>query len=137
MATDCYLSRGRRLHQPHRASRTDPGRFTPRIASHSDDMVVVQALVAAGVGVATLPGLALKARRRPDIHTTEFASFHRQINAATYGDPPHPPVAAAVVAALTEAFTPTTSTADAPPSPARPRPRRRQPHLAEQPTEQR
>jgi DNA-binding transcriptional LysR family regulator len=31
--------------------------FTPRIASLSDDMVVVQSLVAAGMGVATLPGL--------------------------------------------------------------------------------
>ena len=33
--------------------------FTPRIDSLSDDMVVVQSLVAAGAGVATLPGLAL------------------------------------------------------------------------------
>jgi len=42
--------------------------FTPRIASLSDDMVVVQSLVAAGIGVATLPGLALQAHRRPDVH---------------------------------------------------------------------
>ncbi len=33
--------------------------FTPRIASFSDDMVVVQAFVAAGMGVAVLPRLAL------------------------------------------------------------------------------
>ena len=46
--------------------------FTPRIASHSDDIVVVQALVAAGIGVTTLPGLALQAHRRPDIHATEL-----------------------------------------------------------------
>jgi DNA-binding transcriptional LysR family regulator len=59
--------------------------FTPRIASHSDDMVVVQALVAAGMGVTTLPGLALRAHRRPD------------------GEPPDPPAVAAVLAALTEA----------------------------------
>lgn len=81
--------------------------FTPRIASHSDDMVVVQALVAAGIGVTTLPGLALQAHRRPDIHATEL-SFHRQLYAATYGDPPDPPAVAAVLAALTEAATPTT-----------------------------
>jgi DNA-binding transcriptional LysR family regulator len=43
-------------------------RFTPRIASLSDDMVVVQSLVAAGIGVATLPGLALQAHRRPGVH---------------------------------------------------------------------
>jgi DNA-binding transcriptional LysR family regulator len=36
--------------------------FSPRIESVCDDMVVVQALVAAGIGVTTLPGLAL---RRP------------------------------------------------------------------------
>jgi DNA-binding transcriptional LysR family regulator len=75
--------------------------FTPRIASHSDDMVVVQALVAAGIGVTILPGLALQAHRRPDIHATELTSFHRQIYAATYGDPPDPPAVAAVLAALT------------------------------------
>ena len=79
--------------------------FTPRIASHSDDMVVVQALVAAGMGVTTLPGLALQAHRRPDIHATELTNFRRQIHAATYGDPPDPPAVAAVLAALTEAGT--------------------------------
>lgn len=77
--------------------------FTPRISSHSDDMVVMQSLVAAGMGVATLPGLALRAHRRPDIHATELTGFHRQIYAATYGDPPDPPAVAAVLAALTEA----------------------------------
>ncbi|WP_028925060.1 LysR family transcriptional regulator [Pseudonocardia acaciae] len=81
--------------------------FTPRIASYSDDMVVVQALVAAGVGVTTLPGLALRAHRRPDIHATELTGFRRQIHAATYGDPPNPPAVAAVLTALTEAATPT------------------------------
>jgi len=80
--------------------------FTPRIASHSDDMVVVQALVAAGIGVTTLPGLALQAHRRPDIHATEITNFRRRIHAATYGDPPDPPAVAAVLAALTGAVTP-------------------------------
>ncbi len=78
--------------------------FSPRIASHSDDMVVVQAFVAAGIGVAILPGLALQAHRRPDIHATEL-SFHRRLYAATYGDPPDPPAVAAVLAALTESTT--------------------------------
>lgn len=79
--------------------------FTPRIASHSDDQVVVQALVAAGIGVTTVPGLALQAHRRPDIHATELTGFRRQIHAATYGDPPDPPAVAAVMAALAEAAT--------------------------------
>jgi DNA-binding transcriptional LysR family regulator len=77
--------------------------FTPRIGSLSDDMVVVQSLVAAGMGVATLPGLALRAHRRPDVHATELTGFRRRIYAATYGDPPDPPAVAAVLAALIEA----------------------------------
>jgi DNA-binding transcriptional LysR family regulator len=77
--------------------------FTPRIASLSDDIVVVQALVAAGVGVTTLPGLALQAHRRPDIHTTEVTNFSRRLYAATYGEPPDPPATTAVLATLTEA----------------------------------
>ncbi|SEC73951.1 DNA-binding transcriptional regulator, LysR family [Amycolatopsis tolypomycina] len=67
------------------------GGFSPRLGSSSDDMVVVQSLVAAGLGVATLPGLALAAHRNPGIH------------AATFADPPDPPAVAAVLAALTQA----------------------------------
>jgi DNA-binding transcriptional LysR family regulator len=74
--------------------------FTPRIASSSDDMVVVQALVAAGIGVTTLPGLALKAHRLPDVHTTELTSFPRQIYAVTYGEPPDPPATIALIQAI-------------------------------------
>ena len=74
--------------------------FTPRIGSLSDDMVVVQALVAAGRGVTTLPGFALQAHRQPDVHATEIAGFHRQIHAVTYGEPPDPPATVAVIQAL-------------------------------------
>ncbi|QFY12042.1 LysR family transcriptional regulator [Nonomuraea phyllanthi] len=77
--------------------------FTPRIASLSDDIVVVQALVAAGRGVTTLPGLALQAHRHPGVHATELTGFSRQIHAVTYGDPPDPPAIAAVLKALAEA----------------------------------
>lgn len=77
--------------------------FTPRIAPRSDDIAVVQALVAAGFGVATQPGLSLHAHRRPDIHATELAGFPRQLHAVTYGDPPDPPAVAAVLAMLAEA----------------------------------
>lgn len=76
-------------------------RTTPRIVSHSDDQVVVQALVAAGIGVTTVPGVALQAHRRPGIHTTELTGFRRRSYAATYGDPPDQPAVAAVLAALT------------------------------------
>lgn len=74
--------------------------FTPRIRSDCDDFVVVQALVAAGIGVATLPGLALMAHRRPDVHATEIPGSSRQIYAATYGDPPDPPATRALIQAI-------------------------------------
>lgn len=74
--------------------------FTPRIGSASDDMVVVQALVAAGAGVTILPGLALQAHRRPDVHTAELTDFPRQIYAVTYGEPPDPPATVALVQAI-------------------------------------
>lgn len=77
--------------------------FTPRIASLSDDMVVVQALVAAGAGVTTLPGLALQAHRHPGVHTTELAGFTRRLYAATYGDPPDPPATSALIQAIRDA----------------------------------
>jgi DNA-binding transcriptional LysR family regulator len=74
--------------------------FTPRIAYSSDDMVVIQSLVAAGMGVATLPGLALEAHRTPGIHATEIAGSARQIFAVTYGEPPDPPATAALIEIL-------------------------------------
>lgn len=64
------------------------------------------------MGVTTLPGLALRAHRRPDIHATELPGLDRQICAATYGDPPDPPAISAVLAALSEATTPTASSTD-------------------------
>jgi DNA-binding transcriptional LysR family regulator len=74
--------------------------FTPRIASTSDDMVVVQALVAAGIGVTTLPGLALHAHRLPEVHTAELTDYPRRIYAATYGEPPDPPATNALIEAI-------------------------------------
>jgi DNA-binding transcriptional LysR family regulator len=63
-------------------------------------MVVMQALVAAGMGVTTLPGLALQAHRAPGIYVTELRDFLRRIYAATYGDPPDPPATAALIQAI-------------------------------------
>ncbi|MGH3366062.1 MAG: LysR family transcriptional regulator [Nocardioidaceae bacterium] len=81
--------------------------FSPRIAYSSDDMVVIQSLVASGMGVATLPGLALQAHRAPGIHATELADNARQVYAVTYGDPPDPPATAALIEILrTVASTP-------------------------------
>jgi len=71
--------------------------FSPRIAFTVDDTVVSQSLVAAGMGVAILNGLALQAHRVPGIHTTLLADSPRQIYAATYGDPPDPPATTALI----------------------------------------
>lgn len=74
--------------------------FAPRIAYSSDDMVVIQSLVASGMGVATLPGLALTAHRTAGIHATEIPGSARQIHAVTYGDPPDPPATATLIEIL-------------------------------------
>jgi DNA-binding transcriptional LysR family regulator len=79
--------------------------FEPRIAYSSDDMVVMQALVAAGLGVATQSGLALRAHHIEGVVATELPGSKRHIYAATYGEPPDPPATAALLAALAEAAT--------------------------------
>ncbi|MFI7064264.1 LysR family transcriptional regulator [Kribbella sp. NPDC050124] len=77
--------------------------YEPNIGYTSDDMVVMQTLVAAGLGVTTMPGLALRAHRADGIFATELPGSRRHVYAATYGEPPDPPATAALVAALTEA----------------------------------
>jgi DNA-binding transcriptional LysR family regulator len=79
--------------------------FEPQIGYISDDMVVMQALVAAGLGVTTIPGLALRAHRGDGIVANELRGSRRHVYAATYGTPPDPPATAALVAALAEAAT--------------------------------
>ncbi len=75
--------------------------FTPAIAFASDDYVAVQSLVAAGLGVTVLPGLALRAHRHRGVTTHRLAA-HRRIQLSTYGAPPRPAAVDAVAAALTE-----------------------------------
>jgi DNA-binding transcriptional LysR family regulator len=79
--------------------------FSPHLAYTTDDMVVMQSLVAAGIGVTTIPGLALRAHRHPAITATRLPTPPRRIYAATYGEPPDPPATAALLAALTHAAT--------------------------------
>jgi DNA-binding transcriptional LysR family regulator len=62
--------------------------FTPRIAFTTDDYLAVQALVAAGLGVTTLPGLCLRASRHPGVVTAPLAGARRHVFAVTYGQPP-------------------------------------------------
>ncbi len=74
--------------------------FTPKIAFTTDDYVAVQALVAAGLGVATLPDLALRAARHPGIRAAELPGARRHVYALQYGDPPDSPAAIRLIDAL-------------------------------------
>jgi DNA-binding transcriptional LysR family regulator len=74
--------------------------FTPDIAYSTDDMVVMQALVVAGLGITTIPGLALQAHRAAGVQATEIPGSTRHVYAATYGQPPDPPATTALLSAL-------------------------------------
>jgi DNA-binding transcriptional LysR family regulator len=77
--------------------------FTPKIAFTTDDYVAVQALVAAGLGVATLPDLALRSARHPGIRTAELPGARRRVFALQYGEPPDSPAATRLLDALSAA----------------------------------
>jgi DNA-binding transcriptional LysR family regulator len=87
----------------HLAEMCDDAGFTPAFAYTTDDMVVMQELVAAGMGVTTIPGLALRAHRHPAVTVTKLRTPSRQIHAATYGQPPDPPATLALLDALRSA----------------------------------
>jgi DNA-binding transcriptional LysR family regulator len=85
--------------------------FTPKIAFTTDDFVAVQALVAAGLGVALLPALALRAARNPGVRAVRLRGTRRCVVAVRYGEPPDPPATALLLEVLracaTEAPAPT------------------------------
>jgi DNA-binding transcriptional LysR family regulator len=64
--------------------------FTPRIMYTSDDPIIQQSLVAAGLGVTTIPGLALATYRVDGVMASEASNFRRRVYVATYGEPPRP-----------------------------------------------
>ena len=77
--------------------------FDPRIGHVTDDMVVMQAMVAAGLGVTTQTGLSLRAHHIDGIVASELPNSRRHIYAATYGEPPDPPATSALLTALADA----------------------------------
>jgi DNA-binding transcriptional LysR family regulator len=87
----------------HLLALCDEAGFEPRIGFESDDMVLMQSLVAAGLCVATLPGLALRAHHADGVIATKLPRLPRRVYAATYGEPPDPPTVAALLAALASA----------------------------------
>lgn len=64
--------------------------FTPETAYASDDYVAVQALVAAGVGAALLPGMALSAYRHEGVQVRPLAQEHRRVEVVTRAERPRP-----------------------------------------------
>jgi DNA-binding transcriptional LysR family regulator len=86
--------------------------FTPKIAFTTDDYVAVQALVAADLGVSTLPALCLRAARHPGIRTVALPGARRYVLAVRYGDPPDPPAVKLLMEVLRTAAVPPPGTAD-------------------------
>lgn len=74
--------------------------FSPDIRFTTDDYVAVQSLVAAGLGVTTLPGLALSAHRDDRVRVVELPRSGRRVGVAVLGEPPDPPGTAALLTHL-------------------------------------
>jgi DNA-binding transcriptional LysR family regulator len=80
--------------------------FTPKIAFTTDDYVAVQALVAAELGISTLPALCLRAARHPGVKTVPLPGTRRYVFAVRYGDPPDPPAVQLLMDVLRTAAVP-------------------------------
>jgi DNA-binding transcriptional LysR family regulator len=93
--------------------------FTPRITYTSDDLVVAQAFVAAGLGVTTMPGLALRSHHAEGVVASELTAVRRRIYLATFGEPPDPPATSAFITTLratTDALRPAADVEEEPPA---------------------
>ncbi|MGH2915114.1 MAG: LysR family transcriptional regulator [Solirubrobacteraceae bacterium] len=91
----CERCRAHLLHLARQAG------FEPEIAYATDDYVTVQGLVAAGLGVALLPELALSAARRADVTVVGLTPpAARRIVAVLAAGPRHPPAVTAMLAAV-------------------------------------
>jgi DNA-binding transcriptional LysR family regulator len=91
--------------------------FTPKIAFTTDDFVAVQALVTAGLGVALLPALALRAARNPGVRTVRLRGTRRCVSAVRYGEAPDPPATVLLLDALRAAAASGTAGAETPGAP--------------------
>jgi DNA-binding transcriptional LysR family regulator len=77
--------------------------FEPRVGYESDDVALIQSLIAAGLCVGVLPGLALRAHHAEGVVATKLPGLPRRVYAATYGEPPDPPAVTALLGALSRA----------------------------------
>ncbi|HEY2442990.1 MAG TPA: LysR family transcriptional regulator [Streptosporangiaceae bacterium] len=88
----------------HLLRRCAAAGFVPKIAFTTDDFVAVQALVAAGLGVTTLPGLTLAAARHPGVRAEPLPGDRRQVYALVYGAAPDPPATTLLLEVLSAAY---------------------------------
>lgn len=79
--------------------------FTPEMTISTADYATAQALVAAGLGAAILPGLALRAVARQGIEALELPGARRQILAVTYPASPDTAAVTRLVNALATSAT--------------------------------
>lgn len=89
----------------HLLSSCEQAGFDPTVEFETDDYVAAQALVAAGIGVTTLPGLALLANQHPGVRIDRIPGDYRRVLAGTYGKPPAPLPAQAFLDALAATVT--------------------------------
>ena len=74
--------------------------FVPDVRFTTDDYVAAQQLVARGLGVTTLPSLALAAHRNERVRTVPLPGPGRRVLAAVHGQAPDPPATDALLAHL-------------------------------------
>jgi DNA-binding transcriptional LysR family regulator len=74
LADEAWIAGCERCRQ-HLVARCRDAGFEPRLTHESDDYVVVQNLVARGLGITVLPRLALQAFRHPEVVVRPLASF--------------------------------------------------------------
>lgn len=86
----------------HLVSVCERAGFAPRITFETDDYVAVQALVAAGLGVSVLPGLALAAHRDERVRAERLPGEVRRVALAVYGASPAPEPVRAFTEVLSE-----------------------------------
>jgi DNA-binding transcriptional LysR family regulator len=96
----------------HLLARCAQAGFTPKIAFTTDDYVAVQALVAAELGVSTLPALCLRAARHPGVRSAPLQGTRRYVYGVRYGDPPDPPAVTQLMDAIQAAAEPPLQSAE-------------------------
>jgi hypothetical protein len=79
------------------------GAATTAAGAVLDGLIDAGLELAAGIGVTTIPVLALRGHRIKGFSATRLKDADRRVYAVTYGQPPDPPATAALLSALSHA----------------------------------